>query len=192
MNIPRSVRISLDALIDIAVNSKSGIPVAIREVAKRQQVSLSYLEELISALRSANLVQSIKGRKGGYLLASSLEQISVGDVILALNPIRKRKIDLTNLAKEFLQTLEDYTKDYFSSVNSVSSATAQHSDGFNCNPAQAEPAYERLYESNSKIKSKVEVQRVFITKYEPLQNQPTIGPNSVFNFGQYLKRISQS
>jgi Rrf2 family iron-sulfur cluster assembly transcriptional regulator len=191
VNIPRSVQISLDALIDIAINSKSGIPVAIREVAKRQKVSLSYLEELIGALKSANLVQSIKGRKGGYLLASSLEQISVRDVILALNPIRKRKIDLTSMAKEFLQTLEDYTRDYFSNAASVAASMAAHPDESNLKPAQAESAYERLYESNSKIKSKVEVQRVFITKYAPLENTLAIGPNSVFNFGQYLTRTSK-
>ena len=192
MNIPRSVQISLDALIDIAINSKSGIPVAIREVAKRQKVSLSYLEELISALKSANLVQSIKGRKGGYLLASSLEQISVRDVILALNPIRKRKIDLTSLAKEFLQTLEDYTRDYFSKAASVAASMGAHPEGSNFKPAQVEPIYERLYEASGKIKSKVEVQRVFITKYAPIENKLAIGPNSVFNFGQYLTRTSKS
>jgi Rrf2 family iron-sulfur cluster assembly transcriptional regulator len=179
-------------LIDIAINSKSGIPVAIREVAKRQQVSLSYLEELISALRSANLVQSIKGRKGGYLLAASLEQISVRDVISALNPIRKRKIDLTSLAKEFLQTLEDYTRDYFSNATAITAAPKGRVDEPSLQKLQIESSYERLYESNSMTKSKIEVQRVFITKHDSAKNTLSIGPNSVFSFGQYLKRTSQS
>ena len=185
VNIPRSVRISLDALIDIAVNSRSGIPVAIKEIAKRQQVSLSYLEELVSALRSANLVQSIKGRKGGYLLTSAPEQISVTDVILALNPIRKRKIELAHLAKDLLESLEDCMKACFSSIK-TDTATHYHIPCFT--EAKKEPAYERLYESTSeaKVKPKLEVQRVFITKHKAVGDTLPAGPNSVFSFGQFL------
>jgi hypothetical protein len=98
----------------------------------------------------------------------------------------------TSMAKEFLQTLEDYTRDYFSKAASVAASMGAHSEGSNFKPAQAEPIYERLYETSGKIKSKVEVQRVFITKYAPLENKLAIGPNSVFNFGQYLTRTSKS
>lgn len=185
MNIPKSVHIAIDALIDIALNSRAGIPVAIREVAKRQQVSLSYLEELIAALKSANLVQSIRGRNGGYLLAALPEQISVGDIILAINPIRKRKIELTNLAKDLLQSLEDYLKEC---VANVAQAQATEYCLNSLQNLKLGSLYECYSESVNKltVKPKLDVQQVYLIKHEPQKHELPTGPNSVFSFGQYL------
>jgi Rrf2 family iron-sulfur cluster assembly transcriptional regulator len=76
------------AMVDLAGHFK-GRPISLAEVADRQEISLSYLEQLFAKLRRAGLVRSVRGPGGGYLLAHPAEQIRISDVILAVDePIR--------------------------------------------------------------------------------------------------------
>lgn len=59
-------------------------PVTVRTIARRQGISSSYLEQLLSLLRKGGIVRSVRGRRGGYLLAAPPEQISLGEVLAAL------------------------------------------------------------------------------------------------------------
>ena len=76
-------RYGLRALIDLAVNSETE-SVSISSIALRQGISEAYLEQLMEKLKKAGLVVSMRGAQGGYKLARPAEQISVGDILRAL------------------------------------------------------------------------------------------------------------
>jgi Rrf2 family protein len=76
-------RYGLRALIDLAQYSENE-PVSITSIAGRQGISERYLEQLMAMLKKNGLVKSIRGAGGGYVLAKNLEEISVGDVLRAL------------------------------------------------------------------------------------------------------------
>jgi Rrf2 family iron-sulfur cluster assembly transcriptional regulator len=81
-------RYAVMALVDLASQS-DGRPVALAEIAERQEISLSYLEQLFAKLRRGGLVRSVRGPGGGYLLARTADDTRVSDAILAVDePIR--------------------------------------------------------------------------------------------------------
>lgn len=84
MKVSTRGRYGLRAMVDIAANTREGSCVSIGCVAKRQNISESYLEQLISLLKKAGLVKSIRGAQGGYELAKPPEEITVGDILLAI------------------------------------------------------------------------------------------------------------
>ena len=83
MKLTTKGRYGLRAVIDLAVYAKEE-PVSLAAVAERQSISISYLEQLIAKLKKAGIVQSTRGAQGGYTLAKSPEEISVGDILRAL------------------------------------------------------------------------------------------------------------
>src|SRR5689334_15123411 len=83
MRVGSKGRYAVIALIDVANNSGTG-PVPLAEVAERQKISLSYLEQLFSMLRRNNLVVSSRGPGGGYRLQRAAEDISIGEVFRAV------------------------------------------------------------------------------------------------------------
>jgi Rrf2 family transcriptional regulator, iron-sulfur cluster assembly transcription factor len=81
-------RYAVMAMVDIAQNSE-GRPVPLSDIAVRQEISLSYLEQLFAKLRRGSLVSSVRGPGGGYLLARSAGETRISDIILAVDePIR--------------------------------------------------------------------------------------------------------
>ena len=83
MKLSTKGRYGLRALIDLAQYSEKE-PVSIGCIAQRQNLSERYLEQLMSLLKKAGLVKSIRGAGGGYVLAKDAGEISVGDVLRAL------------------------------------------------------------------------------------------------------------
>lgn len=83
MKISTKGRYGLRALIDLAKYSEIE-PVSISSIATRQGISERYLEQLMTLLKKAELVKSIRGAGGGYVLAKDMNDISVGDVLRAL------------------------------------------------------------------------------------------------------------
>jgi Rrf2 family protein len=83
MKVSTKSRYGVAAMVDIAQQYGNG-PVALRSVAERQQVSEHYLEQLMSNLRNAGFVRSIRGAQGGYVLAKAPEAITVGDIVRAM------------------------------------------------------------------------------------------------------------
>jgi Rrf2 family transcriptional regulator, iron-sulfur cluster assembly transcription factor len=81
-------RYAVMAMVDLAQHG-DGAPVALAEIAERQEISLSYLEQLFAMLRKGGLVKSVRGPGGGYLLGRQRGDIRIADVILAVDePIR--------------------------------------------------------------------------------------------------------
>ena len=84
MRLTTKGRFAVTAMIDVAMNGTRG-PVTLAAVSERQRISLSYLEQLFGKLRRHGLVDSVRGPGGGYNLARPAEQVSVADVILAVD-----------------------------------------------------------------------------------------------------------
>jgi len=81
-------RYAVMAMVDLAVTS-GGSPVALADIAERQEISLSYLEQLFAKLRRGGIVKSVRGPGGGYLLSRSAREVRISDIILAVDePIR--------------------------------------------------------------------------------------------------------
>jgi Rrf2 family iron-sulfur cluster assembly transcriptional regulator len=83
MRVGSKGRYAVVALIDVAQNSAVG-PVPLAEVAERQKISLSYLEQLFAMLRRSNVVVSARGPGGGYRLQRPAGAISIGEVFRAV------------------------------------------------------------------------------------------------------------
>jgi Rrf2 family iron-sulfur cluster assembly transcriptional regulator len=76
------------AMVDLAMHG-SGKPLSLADIAERQEISLSYLEQLFAKLRRGSLVRSVRGPGGGYLLANGPAETRIADIILAVDePIR--------------------------------------------------------------------------------------------------------
>ncbi len=83
MKLSTKGRYGLRAILDLALNSETEA-VALSGIAERQNISISYLEQLIAKLKKAGIVNSTRGAQGGYHLAKKPEEISVGDILRAL------------------------------------------------------------------------------------------------------------
>ena len=83
MKVSTKGRYGLRALVDMAANSQEG-PISLIQTAKRQNISLNYLEQVFGVLRKAGIVVSVKGAGGGYKLARSAECITVKEILEAL------------------------------------------------------------------------------------------------------------
>ncbi len=84
MKLSTKGRYAVMAMVDLACNSK-GSPVALADIAERQEISLSYLEQLFAKLRRGHLVRSVRGPGGGYLLAHAVGQVRISDIIVAVD-----------------------------------------------------------------------------------------------------------
>jgi Rrf2 family iron-sulfur cluster assembly transcriptional regulator len=88
MKLSTKGRYAVMAMADLAKHA-AGNPVSLAEIAERQEISLSYLEQLFAKLRKGGLVRSVRGAGGGYLLALPVEETRIADIVLAVDePIR--------------------------------------------------------------------------------------------------------
>lgn len=83
MKISTKARYGLRALVDLAVHS-AGEQVPLIHIAKRQELSVNYLEQVFSLLKKSHIVKSVKGSQGGYMLIKNPSDITVGDIIRAI------------------------------------------------------------------------------------------------------------
>jgi Rrf2 family iron-sulfur cluster assembly transcriptional regulator len=84
MRLTTKGRFAVTAMIDLAMRDGQG-PVTLAEISHRQNISLSYLEQLFGKLRRQALVNSTRGPGGGYTLARHSDEVSVADIILAVD-----------------------------------------------------------------------------------------------------------
>ncbi|MFC3530677.1 Fe-S cluster assembly transcriptional regulator IscR [Vogesella facilis] len=84
MRLTTKGRFAVTAMLDLALR-ESGGPVTLAGISERQGISLSYLEQLFGKLRRAQLVESVRGPGGGYTLARTVAEISVADIIVAVD-----------------------------------------------------------------------------------------------------------
>lgn len=80
MKVSTKGRYALRFMIDLAQNS-NGQPIRIKDVAKRQEISDKYLEQVVSLLNKANFVKSVRGPQGGYTLTREPKDYTVGEIL---------------------------------------------------------------------------------------------------------------
>lgn len=83
MKLSTKGRYGLTLMVDLAMYQGEG-PISLKSIAEREDLSEHYLEQLIAPLRNAGLVRSVRGAYGGYILAKSPQEITVGDIIRVL------------------------------------------------------------------------------------------------------------
>jgi Rrf2 family iron-sulfur cluster assembly transcriptional regulator len=91
MRLTTKGRYAVTAMLDLSIHAVKG-PVSLADISKRQEISLSYLEQLFSKLRKSSLVASVRGPGGGYQLSRGLDAIFIAQIVDAVNEC----IDATN------------------------------------------------------------------------------------------------
>lgn len=84
MRLTSKGRYAVTAMLDVALHTQQG-PVPLADISERQEISLSYLEQLFSRLRRHQLVVSVRGPGGGYKLGRDASEIAIGEVIRAVD-----------------------------------------------------------------------------------------------------------
>jgi len=95
MRLSTKGRYGVTAMMDLAIHDNAG-PVTLADISQCQGISLSYLEQLFAKLRKSGLVEGVRGPGGGYRLSRKADQISIADIISAVD----EKVDITNCNKE--------------------------------------------------------------------------------------------
>ncbi len=93
MRLTTKGRFAVTAMVDLGMRHGTG-PVTLAEISGRQRISLSYLEQLFGKLRRRQIVDSVRGPGGGYCLARDMAQLTVAEIILAVD----EPIDATQCA----------------------------------------------------------------------------------------------
>lgn len=86
MRLTTKGRYAVTAMLDLALHDGDG-PVSLADISRRQEISLSYLEQLFARLRRACLVKSVRGPGGGYQLAGASAEVSVAAIVDAVNEV---------------------------------------------------------------------------------------------------------
>ena len=154
-------RIAVSALIDLALHERNG-PVALASICQRRQVSLSYLEQLFSRLRRQGLVESCRGPGGGYTLGQDAEEITVAQIVLAVDdPMENTAQDDQGqgISLDLWQQLHTVMLQHMSSITLASLVQEQLDKG---------------------VKIEVRPMRLAISAFPVVQPVRTRAPNSVF------------
>jgi Rrf2 family iron-sulfur cluster assembly transcriptional regulator len=119
MRLTSKGRYAVRAILDLTFNS-NGRPVRLQEISERQKISLHYLEQLFRRLRKGFVVKSVRGPGGGYVLARSMDDISIKDVLISvgenINPAR----DIVGTGDVKSDTVEFIlTKTYFENLGLI-------------------------------------------------------------------------
>ena len=192
MEVTKAVKVALSALVDIASHSTNGRLVPVPEIAQRLQMSISRIELLLRPLRESGLVIGIKGRTGGYQLSKDPRIITIKDIVLAMNRIKKRKVEVSDIAKDLYQSLETYMMNCISNVT-LASAIKDYIPRFS--EVQAAPERKPYFPTDSQVQTKQEktpkgeFQTVVKSSFKKAEEIPR-GPNSIFSFADYLNRNS--
>jgi Rrf2 family iron-sulfur cluster assembly transcriptional regulator len=169
MRLTTKGRFAVTAMIDVALREKLG-PVPLSDIASRQQISLSYLEQMFSKLRQQGLVTSTRGPGGGYTLGRRSDAISVADIISTVEdptPAQDKAASAgADMAQDLWEAMNAKMLDFMRSVTLQSLVLEQLAKGV-------------------QIEQKVPVNKGVFKKPAAQTVRPT-APNSVFALGQSL------
>jgi Rrf2 family iron-sulfur cluster assembly transcriptional regulator len=137
MRLTTKGRFAVTAMIDLAMREAGG-PVTLADISERQKISLSYLEQLFGRLRRRGLVSSVRGPGGGYRLAQPAQEISVADIIVAVDEVMDAtqcggkencRDDQKCITHDLWQSLNERIFDYLRSVTLAHMVAKQQSGG---------------------------------------------------------------
>lgn len=119
MRLTSKGRYAVRAMLDLTTNS-NGNPVRLQEISNRQNISLHYLEQLFRKLRNGQAVKSVRGPGGGYVLARSMDQITVKDVLDCVGENINPAKDILGTEAEYANTVEFHlSKNYFQNLGII-------------------------------------------------------------------------
>lgn len=122
MRISTKGRYAITAMLDLALNARDGRKVTLADISEFQGISLSYLEQLFARLRHAKLVQGTRGPGGGYRLARTASEISITDIVVAVDDKFGQAGAFNNIdirhqrTQELWDILSNQIREYLSSV----------------------------------------------------------------------------
>lgn len=196
MEVTKAVKVALNALVDIASHSTGGQLVPAPQIAQRLHMSISRIELLLRPLRESGLVIAAKGRTGGYQLLQDPCMITIKDIVLAMNRIKKRKVEVSDMAKDLYQSLESYMKNYISGVtltSTIKDNIPRFSEVKSAPERKSFVAQEQDRDNLDHVKPKAKIPNAAHTsfkKVEEITKEITLGPNSIFSFADYLNKNS--
>ena len=158
-------RFAVNAMIDLALRERAG-PVALASISQRQEISLSYLEQLFGRMRRLGLVESTRGPGGGYRLGRSCSDISVADIVQAVDePLEEQADELRSMgmSRALWLRLHAAMREHMASITLQSLVDEQVAAGM----SMAMPP----------------AQRVLVSAPVSKPRRPLV-PNSVFAFGR--------
>jgi len=115
MNISVKSDYALRAIFDLALQ-RPGHPIRIADVARRQKIPQKFLELILSGLKQGGFVESRRGAEGGYLLARSPEQITVGEVFRYVEGVKSKKSNARQQAADPLREVWNRAEEAISGV----------------------------------------------------------------------------
>jgi len=119
MRLTSKGRYAVRAMLDLTTHS-NGNPVRLQEISTRQNISLHYLEQLFRKLRNGQAVKSVRGPGGGYVLARSMDQISVKDILDCVGENINPAKDIVGTEAEAANTVEFHlSKNYFQNLGII-------------------------------------------------------------------------
>lgn len=121
MRLTSKGRYAVRAMLDLTTHS-NGNPVRLQEISNRQNISLHYLEQLFRKLRNGQAVKSVRGPGGGYVLARSMDQITVKDILDCVGENINPAKDILGTEAEAANTVEFHlSKNYFMNLGTMMS-----------------------------------------------------------------------
>ncbi len=119
MRLTSKGRYAVRAMLDLTMHS-NGNPVRLQEISTRQNISLHYLEQLFRKLRNGQAVKSVRGPGGGYVLARSMDQISMRDVLECVGENINPAKDIVGSEAETSNTVEFHlSRTYFQNLGII-------------------------------------------------------------------------
>jgi Rrf2 family transcriptional regulator, iron-sulfur cluster assembly transcription factor len=162
MRMSTKSRFAVNAMIDLGLRDAGG-PVPLAAISSRQQISLSYLEQLFSRLRRAGIVESTRGPGGGYTLGRAAEAISLADIVVAVeDELGTAPAEAAAPVQDLWASLDNVMLRHMATITLRSLLDDQQAKGV---AVDVKPA----------------VRRGIAPKPAPVR---TLAPNSVFAFGR--------
>jgi Rrf2 family iron-sulfur cluster assembly transcriptional regulator len=119
MRLTSKGRYAVRAMLDLTANS-NGNPVRLQEISTRQSISLHYLEQLFRKLRNGRAVKSVRGPGGGYVLARSMDEISIKDILDCVGENINPAKDIVGPESEETATVEfRLSRNYFENLGVI-------------------------------------------------------------------------
>ncbi|MBC7941513.1 MAG: Rrf2 family transcriptional regulator [Chitinophagaceae bacterium] len=163
-------RYAVNAMIDLALRESAG-PVPLAAIGARQQVSLSYLEQLFARLRQQGLVVSTRGPGGGYTLGRPADQISVADIVCTVDELadggEAALTDDSGLSRELWLRLNAVLREHMATISLHSLVQGQQANG---------------------MVVELKAPRRLAVAERPVKPAVSRAPNSVFAFGRSFAR----
>ena len=114
MRLSSKGRVAVTSLVDMAIYCKDDTPIKLSDISKRQNISLSFLEQIFFLLRKNGIVQSTRGPSGGYTFAKNPELVMIYDVITAIDEnLRINNCNNSDLTHNLWDKLSNHISNFF-------------------------------------------------------------------------------